>query len=131
MKENKIWFILFAIFVSIIIIGFAVHNYWVNKIHDKPHSVVCATITETYRRRGGAFCRLKFTYKDEDYYFPKSIFREISISEEMYNNFNNGYPKILIVFPVNEPEAFLVIKDQYDFIKFNIVAKDTLGIRCN
>jgi hypothetical protein len=123
--------IAFAVFVVIIIVGFVREYYIQEKVKIKPHAVVCAKITETYWRRGNIFCKLKFLYQNKEYFFPNSLIGEIDISKETYNKFIKGNPYCLIVFPVDQPKALYLLETEEDYVKFNIVSKDTIGIKCD
>jgi hypothetical protein len=120
-KYNWIW----GFSLCMIIIGL---GFWGTHVHDitlkKNHVVVCATILSVNIE--------KQYYVDYEFVFNgKSIKEQASCLKVTKDNYDDGLRKILVVVSKENPHVNNLLENQDDFIKYNIIPADTVGVLCS
>lgn len=116
-KDKKVGLIYISIFSAVLIFGFILRKINEGNISHGPRFFACATITRTYWRRGGIYCELKFIYNGKEIIVPDKIYFDLSINKQTYENYNNGNPHVVVVFPPDNPYKLFILESDEDFKK--------------
>jgi hypothetical protein len=116
-----------SLFILIAIItGFLFFYYRGNVLNEKirkNHIVVCGTVLNL-RYGKGLNVVYQFYYNNKRFEFNETCPPKIS------EDFKNSVSKILIVLENKNPNNNVILSDEDDYKKFEIIDKDTLKIRC-
>ncbi len=120
-KTRSSFFILVTILT--IFLFFYFRGNGLNDKIRKNHLVVCGTILDL-RYGKGLNVVYQFYYNNKRYEFNETCPPKTS------ENFKNGVSKILIALENMNPNNNVILSDEDEFKKFEIIEKDTLNIRC-
>lgn len=127
-KNQKLGLGIFLIFLTLVMAGLLINSYYKKELATNSHVVACVKIEGVYFRKGGVFVEFGYSFNQKNYH--TGFLNEGSITWGNYQQYKSGTQNILIVFLRKDPKVFQILRTDNDFLKFNIIPSDTVGIKC-